>query len=189
MFLQLYTFLQLGGYLPLITFLLGIILTFAVTSVNHKRIHRDDIRKTVFEAVFNTKKCASEYWHSKYDEKNYSDLIGSIVLFQHIMPLSEGMMNKKQQLEMQDILGDFVIALRGEDDMRQKKHKKDPARVAEIHTIGSFFLKQYYSIYLKQTNIITLTFYPRWIQIGNLYPLWIWLKSPDKNPQFKNGGA
>ena len=80
-------------------------------------------------------------------------------------------MNKNQQLEMQGIMRKLVIALRGEDDMNQKYHKKDPSRVAEIHTIGSFFLKQHYSIYLKQTNIITLTVYPRWAQ-----NLCIWLK-------------
>ena len=189
MLLQLYTFSQLGGYLPLITFALGIILTFTVTSVNHRRIHRDDIRKTIFEAVLNTKNCASDYWLSPYDETRRSDFISSIVLFQHLMPLSESMMNKNQQLEMQDILERFFIALRGialkgEDDVNQKYHKINPEQVARIHTIGSFFLKQYYSIYLEQTRMRNLTIYPPKVQ-----NLWIWLKSPDKNPQFKNGGA
>ena len=166
MLLELYTFLQLDSFsqsiifLPLVSFSLGVILTFAVTSVNHKRIHRDDIRKTIFEAVLNTKNCASDYWLSPYDEKRRSDFISSMVLFQHLMPLSEGMMNKKQQLEMQYILGQFFIALMGEDDMNQKYHKKDPRRVAKIHTIGSFFLKQYYATYLKQTRIMRLLFTP-----------------------------
>ena len=164
MLLELYTFLQLDSFsqsiifLPLVSFSLGVILTFAVTSVNHKRIHRDDIRKTIFEAVLNTKNCASDYWLSPYNETRRSDFISSIVLFQHLMPLSESMMNKKQQLEMQYILGQFFITLMGEDDMNQKYHKKDPARVAKIHTIGSFFLKQYYAIYLKQTKITRLLF-------------------------------
>ncbi len=171
-------------FLPLITLVLGVVFTLAVTSVNHKRIHRDDIRKTVFDAVLNAKNFASEYWISKYDEKKGTELEGSYHFLKSIIPLSHGMMNKKQILEMETLLKELMLDLTGKDDITEEHHKISPDRVIKIHKSSGFFLNTYYSIYLKQTTIFTLTIYPRWIQIGNLYPLWIWIKNPDKN-----GGA
>ncbi len=184
MSLLLDAFSWLGNFLPLITFALGVILTFAITSVNHKRIHRDDIRKTVFDAVLNAKNFASEYWISKYNKKNSSELEGSCYFLTSIMPLSHDMMNKKQIFEMEILLKGLLLDLMGKNEMIKKHHKISPDRVIKIHKSSGRFLKQYYSIYLKQTKIRTLTICPRWIQIGNLYPLWLWLKN-----LFKNGGA
>ncbi len=166
------------------SFLWGAFLAFILIAVNHRRIHRDDIRKTIFDAVLNMKTCASEYWLSEYDEKRRSDLEGSCYFLKSIMPLSHRMMNKKQIFEMEILLRGFIVDLMSKDEMTQEHHKISPDRVIKIHKMSGLFLKQYYSIYLKQTNVITLTIYPRWIQIGNLYPLWLWLKN-----LFKNGGA
>ncbi len=180
------TFLWSNILLPLIPFALGVILTVAITSVNHKRIHRDDIRKTIFDAVLDIKNCASEYWLSEYDEKKRSNLVGSAIFLYRIMPLSKNMMNKKQLLEMESILGKLVVALMGKEEMNQECHAIDSKRISEIHTIIGSFLERYYSFYFKQTKIRTLTICPYWIQIGNLYPLWLWIK--DKL-EIKNGGA
>ncbi len=178
------TFSWSNIFLSLIPFAFGVILTVAITSVNHKRIHRDDIRKTIFDAVLNAKNLASEHWLSEYKKKNSSELEGSCYFLTSIMPLSHDMMNKKQILEMETLLKELMLDLMGKDDMTKEHHKISPERVIKIHKSSGRFLKQYYSIYFKQTKIRTLTICPRWIQISNLYPLWLWLKNPDKN-----GGA
>ncbi len=165
-------------------FLSGAFLALILIAVNHRRIHRDDVRKTVFDAVLNTRICASEYWSSDYEEKKKFELIGSMEFLYRMMPLSKFFMNENQIIEMDKRLSDLIDALMGKEEMNEVYHRIDSNRISAIHTISGIFLKEYYAIYLKQTNIITLTVYPRKVQ-----NLWIWLKSPDKNPQFKNGGA
>ncbi len=172
--------LQSNILLPFVTFALGVIFTFAVTSVNHKRIHCDDIRKTIFDAVLNVKNCASEYWLSEYDTQKHAYFIGSLLLFKSIIPLSHDMMNKNQILEMEKVLQEFILDLMDTEEMTKEYHRISSNQVIQIHKNSGFFLKQYYSIYLEQTRITRLTIYPRWVQ-----NLWIWIK----NPQFKNGGA
>ncbi len=142
--------------LPLITFLLGGFFTFTVTSVNHRRIHCDDIRKTFLDAVLDTKKYASEYWLSKYDEKRRSDLIGSIVFLQRIAPLLYPMMKETQIIEIKSILRNFVVELRGKDDMAKEEHKESPERVSSIHITSAHLMERYYSFYLEQTTVDSL---------------------------------
>ncbi len=184
MSLLLDTFLESRIFLSSITFAFGVILTVAITSVNHKRIHRDDIRKTIFDAVLNTKICASEHWLSEYKKKNSSELEGSYHFLTSIMPLSYDMMNTDQILEIEKLLQDLFSDLMDVEEMTKERHQVDLNRVIQIHKSSGLFLKQYYSIYLNQTRMRSLTIYPCRVQ-----NLWIWLKSPDKNPQFKNGGA
>ncbi len=136
--------------------LLGGFLTFILTSVNHRRIHCDDIRKTFLDAVLNTQKCASKYWlDDTHTEKNHSDLVGSITFLHHITPLSYPMMGKAQIKEIKETLEILVAELRGKNDTKEE-YEKNPERVSKIHTIGAQFMERYYSFYLEQTTIIAL---------------------------------
>ncbi len=136
--------------------LLGGVLTFVVTSVNHRRIHCDDIRKTFLDAVLNTQKCASKYWlDDTHIEKHHSDLIGSITFLHHITPLSYPMMEEAQIKEIKSNLAKLVRELRGKNDTKEE-YKKDPERVSKIHTNSAQFMERYYSFYLEQTTMIAL---------------------------------
>ncbi len=140
----------------LLGFLLGGILTFIVTSVNHRRIHCDDIRKTFLDAVLNTQKCASKYWlDDTHIEKHHSDLIGSITFLHHITPLSYPMMEEVQIKEIKSTLAKLVRELRGKNDSKEG-YEKDPERVSNIHTISAQFMERYYSFYLEQTTVVSL---------------------------------
>ncbi len=145
--------------LTLLGVLLGGFLTFTVTSVNHIRIHCDDIRKIFFDAVLNAQKCASKYWlDDKHTEKNHSDLVGSITFLHHITPLSYPMMGKAQIKEIKETLEILVAELRGKNDTKEE-YEKDPERVSNIHTISAKFMSRYYFFYFEQTTMIPLIKY------------------------------
>ena len=165
----------------LLGILLGGVLTFTVTSVNHKRIHCDDIRKTFLDALLNTQKCASKYWlDDTHIEKHHSDLIGSITFLQHITPLSYPMMETAQISEIQSTLVKLVKELRAKNDSKEE-YEKNPARVSNIHTISAEFMVRYYSFYLEQTTVVSLIKTSIKQKSKRIVK---WFKNPDKN-----GGA
>jgi hypothetical protein len=140
----------------MLSFILGVGLTFLITSVNYRREHFKDIKQIFIESMKSALETGGVFWSSEFCDNTAIQLRGQITFIQHILPISVRHLNDAQQDSFRKQFGEFMGLCLSREDLHKEIFKKNPQTAANIQVLGAKIIAEYQEAFIDHATLYNL---------------------------------